>query len=68
VRGYSVYLHGATFFFLLQTHFLEVLRAHGLGFSKSDLPLTYDRLTYHPDTAQIDDGQGHTVLARFDWG
>lgn len=66
--GAIVYLHGATFFLLLQTHFLEVLRTNGLGFSKSGLPLTYDRLRYHPKTAQIDDGQGHSMLALFDWG
>ena len=66
--GAIVYLHGATFFLLLQTHFLDVLRTNGLGFSNSGLPLTYDRLSYHPKMAQIDDGQGHTMLALFDWG
>jgi len=66
--GAIVYLHGATFFLLLQTHFLEALKTDGLDFSKSDLPLTYDRLMYHPNTPQMDDGQGHVMRALFDWG
>jgi hypothetical protein len=65
--GAIVYLHGATFFLLLQTHFLEGLRTRGLSFSKSDLPLTYERLKYHPNNAKIDDGQGHTMIALLDW-
>ena len=55
------------FFLLLQTHFLDVLRTRGLAFSKSHLPLTYDRLTYHSIAAQMDDNQGHTLVALFDW-
>lgn len=67
MMGAIVYLHGAAFFLLLQTPFLEELRTRGLAFSKSHLPLTYDRLTYHPIAAQIDDDQGHTLVALFDW-
>lgn len=65
--GAIVYLHGATFFLLLQTHFLEELKNLGLSLGRSDLPLTYERLKYHPNSAQIDDGQGHIMVARFDW-
>jgi hypothetical protein len=67
MMGAIVYLHGAAFFLLLQAHFLEVLRTRGLAFSKSHLPLTYDRLTYHPIAAQIDDDQEHSLVALFDW-
>lgn len=66
--GAIVYLHGAAFFLLLQTHFLEALRTRGLSFSRSDLPLSYERLKFHPKSAQIDDGRGHTLITLFDWG
>jgi hypothetical protein len=66
--GAIVYLHGAVFFLLLQSHFLEGLRMHGLSSSRSDLPLTYERLKYHPSNASIEDGLGHTMTALFDWG
>jgi hypothetical protein len=65
--GAIVYLHGAAFFLLLQLELLDSLRASGLAFSKSDLPLTYERLKYHPRGAIIDDGRGHTMSAVFDW-
>ena len=65
--GAIIYLHGAAFFLLLSAHFLEVLRTSGLSFSKSDIPLSYDRLKYHPGNAQIDDGRGHAVVVLFDW-
>lgn len=65
--GASLYLHGATFFILLQAYFLEVLKTKGLDFSKSNLPLTYDRLTYHPIATQIHNDAGHTLTAFLDW-
>jgi hypothetical protein len=67
LMGAVVYLHGATFFLLLQTHFLEALQAGRVDLSKSHFPLTYDRLTYHPIAARIDDDQGRTMIALFDW-
>lgn len=67
MMGAIVYLHGAAFFLLLQTHFLEVLKLRGLAFSQSHLPLTFDRLTFHPIATQMDDDQGHTLVALFDW-
>jgi len=67
LMGAIVYLHGATFFLLLQTHFLEVLKAGKLDLRKSSLPLTYDRLAYHPIAAQIEDDKGRAMSALFDW-
>lgn len=66
MMGAIVYLHGAIFFLLLQTRFLEVLRTRGLDFSNSDIPLTYERLTYHPIGMQMNSEQGHTLTALFD--
>jgi hypothetical protein len=67
MMGAILYLHGAVFFLLLQTHFLEVLETHGVDCGESRLPLAYNRLLFHPVSGQIDDGQGHTMVARFRW-
>ncbi|MBD3817187.1 MAG: hypothetical protein IE913_12275 [Halothiobacillus sp.] len=65
--GAVVYLHGATFFLLLNRYFLDVLRDNRLNLMESSFPLTFDRLRYHPASAQLDDNQGHTLLVQFDW-
>lgn len=67
MMGAILYLHGAVFFLLLQAHFLEVLKTHGIDCGESHLQLTYDRLIFHPNSGQIEDGQGHMMVARFHW-
>ena len=62
-----VYLRGATFFILLQLHFLEALKAGGLDLGKPHFQLTYKGLTYHSIEAQIYDDHGHKLTALFDW-
>ena len=44
------------FFSCCKLIFSKCLRTDELTSSKSDLPLTYERLKYHPSNAQIDDG------------
>ena len=65
--GGIIYLHGVAFFLLLDIAFLEALRTRDLGFTKSNIPLSYDRLKYHPIAAQLSDGQGHSLAVLFDW-
>ena len=65
--GGIIYLHGVAFFLLLDIAFLEALRTRELGFTKSNIPLSYDRLEYHPIAAQLSDGQGHSLAVLSDW-
>jgi hypothetical protein len=68
LMGATVYFHGAAFFLLLNAMFLDALKLGRVPPGNSALPITFDRLKYHPIGTHTQDGQGRTTTARLDWG